>query len=63
MSGTSMATPHVAGIIGLLLSQEPNLTPAQIKDRLISTSTKTVKLSDSSVSGGRVDAYRVLTNK
>ena len=62
MSGTSMATPHVAGIIGLLLSQEPNLTPAQIKDRLISTSTKTAKLSDSSVSGGRVDAYRVLTN-
>ena len=63
MSGTSMATPHVAGIIGLLLSKEPNLTPAQIKDRLITTSTKTSKLSDSSVSGGRIDAYRVLTNK
>jgi thermitase len=63
MSGTSMATPHIAGIVGLLLSKEPKLTPAQIRERLVSTSTKTAKLSSSSVSGGRVDAYRALTTK
>lgn len=62
LSGTSMATPHVAGVVGLLLSKEPNLTPAQIKERLISTSVKTSKLQTASVSGGRVDAYNALTN-
>lgn len=62
MSGTSMATPHVAGIVGLLLSQEPNLTPAQIRERLVNTSVKTTKLQSASLSGGRVDAYRALSN-
>ena len=62
LSGTSMAAPHVSGIVGLLLSKEPNLTPAQIRERLIKTSTKTSKLSSASVSGGRVDAYRALMN-
>jgi thermitase len=63
LSGTSMACPHVAGIVGLILSKEPNLTPAQIRERLIKTSTKTSKLQSASVSGGRVDAYRALTNE
>lgn len=62
LSGTSMAAPHVSGIVGLLLSQEPGLSPAQIRERLIRTSTQTAKLKSSSVSGGRVDAYRALTN-
>jgi serine protease AprX len=37
MDGTSMATPHVAGVIADLLQKEPTLTPAQIKGRLTST--------------------------
>jgi subtilisin family serine protease len=62
LSGTSMATPHVAGVVGLLLSKEPNLTPVEIRDRLINTSVKTEKLKTASFSGGRVDAFRALTN-
>ena len=62
LSGTSMATPHVAGIVGLMLSNEPHLTPLEIRERLITTSVKTEKLKKASLSGGRVDAFRAITN-
>lgn len=37
LQGTSMAVPHVTGVAALVLSVEPNLTPAQLRDRLNST--------------------------
>jgi serine protease len=39
LDGTSMATPMVAGIVGLMLSRNPNYTPAEVKSRLESTAT------------------------
>lgn len=61
MSGTSMACPHVSGVVGLMLAQNPNLSPSEVKERLIQTSKKTSKLQGRSVSSGRVDAFEVLT--
>ena len=40
MSGTSMATPVVSGAAALLLQQNPNLTPDQVKARLMKTAWK-----------------------
>jgi len=40
MSGTSMACPHVAGYSAVLLSENPRLTPAQVKKVLQDTSNQ-----------------------
>ena len=37
ISGTSMATPHVAGVIALMLEKKPNLTATEIKTILAQT--------------------------
>ncbi len=37
MSGTSMATPYVAGILALLKQRNPALTAAQLREKLIET--------------------------
>jgi len=39
LSGTSMATPHVAGSIALYLDRHPSATPAQVAAALTSTAT------------------------
>jgi len=39
-SGTSMAAPVVTGLAALLFSYYPNLTPAQVKDIILASSTR-----------------------
>ena len=51
-SGTSMAAPHVAGVVALGLESEPSSTPAQMSTWIISTATSGV-LAD--VGGGSVN--------
>lgn len=63
--GTSMAAPHVSGVIALLLSRENGLTPAQIKERIVSTArafpTGTGRDCKKSTCGaGIIDAYTLL---
>ncbi|MFD7441922.1 S8 family serine peptidase [Streptomyces sp. NPDC059909] len=54
MSGTSMATPHVAGVAALLAEEHPDWTGAQLKDALMSSS-KPLEASPYALGAGRVD--------
>ncbi|MCP4598944.1 MAG: S8 family serine peptidase [Proteobacteria bacterium] len=58
--GTSMAAPHVAGAAALYISYKDNVTPEQVRQRLISTCDPVDHLADKVVSNGRLNAYFVL---
>ena len=57
MQGTSMATPIVAGLCGLMASAYPNITPAQAKQCLISTGTALASGSNTIDNNVYVNAY------
>lgn len=61
-SGTSMATPHVSGALGLLLSQEGRMPVEEVRSRLLATSEPLPSLRGKTVNGGRLNAYNLLTD-
>jgi subtilisin family serine protease len=56
-SGTSMASPHVAGAAALVLSQAPGATPAQVRDVLVSQATQNVILPVTLNSGHTMNSH------
>ncbi len=58
-SGTSMATPHVAGLAALMLAQK-NRPMAEIKSKLLSSVTPLPSLAGKTVSGGIINAFKAL---
>jgi serine protease AprX len=57
MSGTSMATPHLAGVVALILDANPNLTVAKIDSILECTAVELGSSGkDNTYGSGRVDA-------
>ncbi|MFF8653195.1 S8 family peptidase [Streptomyces huasconensis] len=61
MSGTSMATPHVAGSAALLLQQHPKWTGPQLKAALTGSTTPNPALNPQQQGAGRVDLTRAVT--
>ncbi|MFF7679048.1 S8 family serine peptidase [Actinacidiphila glaucinigra] len=55
MSGTSMATPHVAGAAALLAAKHPDWTGQQLKEALVSTTSSTRRFSPYQGGSGRLD--------
>ncbi len=54
--GTSMASPHVAGLYSLVLSQNPSLSPEQAIARLLAGAQPTSDLLGKTVTGARASA-------
>jgi subtilisin family serine protease len=54
--GTSSSTPHIAGVVALLLSAKPNLNPAQILETLEKSAVPVGSSFNNQCGAGRVDA-------
>ncbi|WP_170863959.1 S8 family serine peptidase, partial [Microcystis aeruginosa] len=59
-SGTSMASPHVAGAAALLWSQNPTWTAQQVKNTLMNTGDPLASLAGKTVSGKRLNVFNAL---
>jgi subtilisin family serine protease len=55
-SGTSMASPHVAGLVGLMAAANPQATAAEIRSAILSTAVPVSGLAGKVATGGLINA-------
>jgi thermitase len=60
LSGTSMATPFVSGVVSLLAGLHPNWTAEQLVQRVLATTKPLPSLAGKMVTGGIVDAAQAV---
>lgn len=61
-SGTSMATPQVSGVAGLILATNPRMSVEKLRERLFKSVDKIDSLNGKVETGGRVNAAKALGN-
>lgn len=59
-SGTSMATPYVSGVAALISANEPDITMARLRERVLASADKLATLDARVATGGRVCAANAL---
>ncbi len=60
MSGTSMAAPHVAGVVALVYAQNPGWTYQQVRDQIFNTVRPVSSMDGITVTGGVLNANDAL---
>ncbi len=62
LSGTSMATPHVAGVAALVLSANPGLSMSQLRAQILRNGDPISSMDGVTTTGMRLNAYKAVTN-
>ena len=62
LSGTSMATPHAAGVVALAMGRFPAASNIQIKDLILNAADPKPQLAGRVLTGGRLNAFLTIAD-